>query len=44
LTCQTVTDIPTTAIAVAALGLLLWRKVPEPAPVALGAAAGILLH
>jgi chromate transporter len=44
LTRQTVTDIPTTAIAVVSLGLLLWRNIPEPVFVALGAIAGILLH
>lgn len=44
LTRQTVTDIPTAAIAVVSLGLLLWRKIPEPVFVALGAIAGILLH
>jgi chromate transporter len=44
LTRQTVTDLPTAAIAVISLGLLLWRKIPEPAFVALGAIAGILLH
>ncbi len=41
---QTITDIPTAAIAVVSLGLLLWRKIPEPVFVALGAIAGILLH
>lgn len=41
---QTVTDIPTAAIAAVSLGLLLRRKIPEPAFVALGAIAGILLH
>jgi chromate transporter len=44
LTRQTVTDIPTAAIAVTSLGLLLWRKIPEPVFVALGGLAGILLH
>jgi chromate transporter len=44
LTRQTVTDIPTAAIAVVSLGLMLWRKVPEPVFVAFGAIAGILLH
>jgi chromate transporter len=41
---QTITDLPTAAIAAVSLGLLLWRKIPEPAFVALGAIAGILLH
>jgi len=41
---QTITDIPTAAIAAVSLGLLLWRKIPEPVLVALGAIAGILLH
>ena len=41
---QTITDIPTAAIAAVSLGLLLWRKIPEPALVALGAIAGILTH
>jgi chromate transporter len=44
LTRQTVTDIPTAAIAVFSLGLMLWRKIPEPVFVAFGAIAGILLH
>ena len=44
LTRQTVTDLPTAAIAVISLGALLWRKIPEPVFVALGALAGILLH
>ncbi len=44
LTRQTVTDLPTAAIAVTSLGLLLWRKIPEPVFVALGGLAGILLH
>jgi len=44
LTRQTVTDIPTAAVALVSLGLLLWRKVPEPVLVGLGAIAGILLH
>jgi chromate transporter len=44
LTRQTVTDVPTAAIATACLGLLLWRKIPEPVFVALGGLAGILLH
>ena len=44
LTRQTVSDVPTAAIAVVSLGLLLWRKIPEPVFVALGAIAGILLH
>jgi chromate transporter len=44
LTRQTVTDLPTAAIAVMTLGLLLWRKIPEPVFVALGGLAGILLH
>jgi chromate transporter len=44
LTRQTVTEIPTAAIAVVSLALLLWRKIPEPVLVALGAIAGILLH
>ena len=44
LTRQTVTDLPTAAIALATLGLLLWRKIPEPVFIALGAVAGILLH
>jgi chromate transporter len=44
LTRQTVTDVPTTAIALASLGLLVWRKIPEPVFVALGGLAGILLH
>jgi chromate transporter len=44
LTRQTVTDIPTAAIAAVSLGLLLWRKIPEPVFVGLGAIAGILLH
>ena len=30
ITRQTVTDIPTAAIAAVSLGLLLWRKIPEP--------------
>ena len=41
---QTITDIPTAAIAAVSLGLLMWRKIPEPVFVALGAIAGILLH
>ncbi len=41
---QTITDLPTAAIAALSLGLLLWRKIPEPVLVALGAIAGILLH
>src|SRR5258707_1251923 len=41
---QTITDIPTAAIAALSLGLLLWRKIPEPVFVALGAIAGILFH
>ncbi len=41
---QTITDIPTAAIAALSLGLLLWRKIPEPVLVALGAVAGILIH
>ncbi|HEV2377351.1 MAG TPA: chromate transporter, partial [Streptosporangiaceae bacterium] len=44
LTRQTVTDLPTAAIAVVSLGLMLWRKIPEPMFVALGAIAGIILH
>ena len=44
LTRQTVTDVPTAIIAIACLGLLLWRKIPEPVFVALGGLAGILLH
>jgi chromate transporter len=44
LTRQTVTDLPTAAIAIVTLSLLLWRKIPEPAFIALGAVAGILLH
>jgi chromate transporter len=44
LTRQTVTDIPTALIAAVSLGLLLWRKIPEPVFVGLGAIAGILLH
>ena len=44
LTRQTVTDLPTAAIAVTSLGLLLWKKIPEPVFVALGGLAGILLH
>jgi len=44
LTRQTVTDVPTAAIAIACLGLMLWRKIPEPVFVALGGLAGILLH
>jgi chromate transporter len=44
LTRQTVTDLPTAAIALVSLGLLLWRKIPEPVFVSLGAVAGILLH
>ena len=44
LTRQAVTDWPTAAIALAALGLL-WRfKPPEPLVVAAGALAGLLLH
>jgi len=41
---ETITDIPTAAIAAVSLGLLLWRKIPEPVLVALGAVAGILIH
>jgi hypothetical protein len=41
---QTVTDVPTDAIAIICLGLLLWRKIPEPVFVELGGLAGILLH
>ncbi len=41
---QIIIDVPTTAIALFSLGLLLWRKIPEPVLVALGAIAGILLH
>jgi chromate transporter len=41
---QTITDLPTVGIAAVSLGLLLWRKIPEPVFVALGAIAGILLH
>ena len=44
LTRQTVTDVPTAAIAVISFGLLLWKKIPEPVFVALGGLAGILLH
>jgi chromate transporter len=44
LSLQTITDIPTAAIAVVSLGLLIWRKIPEPVFVALGAIAGILMH
>lgn len=44
LTRQTVTDLPTAAIAVISFGLLLWKKIPEPVFVALGGIAGILLH
>jgi chromate transporter len=44
LTRQTVTDLPTAAIAVISFGLLLWKKIPEPVFVALGGLAGILLH
>lgn len=44
LTRQTVTDLPTGLIAAVSLGLLLWRKIPEPVFVGLGAIAGILLH
>jgi chromate transporter len=44
LTRQTVTDLPTAAIAVVSFGLLLWKKIPEPVFVALGGLAGILLH
>ena len=44
LTRQAVTDWPTAAIALAALGLL-WRfKLPEPLVVVAGAMAGLLLH
>ncbi len=44
LTRQAVTDWPTAAIALVALGLL-WRfKLPEPLVVAAGALAGLLLH
>jgi chromate transporter len=44
LTRQAVTDWPTAAIALLALGLL-WRfKVPEPLVVVAGALAGLLLH
>ncbi len=41
---QIIIDVPTTAIALFSLGLLLWRKIPEPVLVALGAVAGILIH
>jgi chromate transporter len=41
---QTITDWPTAAIALIALGLLLRFKVKEPVLVGLGAAAGIALH
>jgi chromate transporter len=44
LTRQTVTDLPTAGIALVCFVLLLWRKIPEPVFVALGAIAGILLH
>ena len=44
LTRQTVTDVPTSAIAFVSFGLLLWKKIPEPVFVALGGLAGILLH
>jgi chromate transporter len=44
LTRQTVTDIPTAAIALGTFSILLWRKIPEPVFVALGGLAGILLH
>jgi chromate transporter len=44
LTRRTVTDLPTAAIAAISLGLLLWKKIPEPVFVALGGLAGILLH
>jgi hypothetical protein len=37
LTRQTVTDIPTAAIAAVSLGLLLWREIPGPVFVGLGA-------
>jgi chromate transporter len=43
LTRQTVTDLPTAAIAVISFGLL-WKKIPEPVFVALGGLAGIVLH
>ncbi|MGI5240457.1 chromate efflux transporter [Dactylosporangium sp. CA-139066] len=41
---QTITDWPSAAIAVIALGLLLKWKVKEPILVGLGAAAGLALH
>src|SRR5262249_47985298 len=41
---QTVTDLPTAAIAVVSFGLLLWTKLPEPVFMALCGLAGILLH
>jgi chromate transporter len=41
---QTITDWPTAAIAMVALGLLLTRKIKEPILVGLGAAAGLALH
>ena len=44
LTRQAVTDIPTAAIAVVTLGLLLRFKIGEPWVVAAAAALGLLLH
>jgi chromate transporter len=44
LSCQTIRDWPTAAIALIALGLLLRWKLKEPILVGLGAAAGIALH
>jgi chromate transporter len=42
---RAIVDVPTAAIAAATLVVLLtWRKVPEPAVIALAGVAGVLLH